>query len=152
LLRTDFLLLVFWSFGDIGRVMALLGLSFAPSFADDAAETKAIVDHHLAAFGAGDMKEVLADYTEKSVIHVPGAEFRGKAAIEQLFAGLFAEFAKPGASFNLANMVIEGEIGYIVWSAETADNVYELGTDTYLVEDGKIMVQTLVTKVIPKNK
>lgn len=136
----------------LALALTLVGLSFAPSFADDAAETKAVVDHHLAAFGAGDMKEMMADYTETSVIHVPGAEFRGKAAIQQLFAGLFAEFAKPGATFNLANMVIEGEIGYIVWNAETADNVYELGTDTYLVDDGKIMIQTLVTKVIPKNK
>jgi len=31
-----------------------------------------------------------------------------------LFTGLFAEFAKPGASFNLLIMVVEGEIGYIV--------------------------------------
>ena len=130
--------------------VALMGLSFVPSFADDAADTKATVEHHLAAFGAGDMKEMMADYTETSVIHVPGAEFRGKAAIQQLFTGLFAEFPKPGASFNLLNMVVEGEIGYIVWNAETADNVYELATDTFVIDHGKIEVQTFAAKVAPK--
>lgn len=130
--------------------LALLGLSAGTSVADDANDTKAVIDHHLAAFGAGDMKEMMADYSEKSVILMHGTEFRGKAAIQQLFTGLFAEFAKPGASFNLMNMVVEGEIGYIVWSAETADNVYELGTDTYLVDHGKIKVQTLAIKAVPK--
>ncbi len=129
---------------------AIAMISFTSSIANDAEKTKAIVDHHLAAFGAGDMKEVMADYTETSVIHVPGAEFRGKEAIQALFTGLFAEFAKPGASFNLTNMVIEGNVGYIVWNAEIADNVYELGTDTYVIDCGKIAVQTLATKVIPK--
>jgi len=125
-------------------------ISFTSAIANDAAKTKAIVDHHLAAFGTGDMKEVIADYTETSVIHVPGAEFRGKEDIQALFTGLFAEFAKPGASFNLTNMVIEGNVGYIVWNAEIVDNVYELGTDTYEIDGGKIAVQTLATKVIPK--
>ena len=60
---------------------AIAMISFTNSIANDAEKTKAIVDHHLAAFGAGDMKEVMADYTETSVIHVPGAEFRGKEAI-----------------------------------------------------------------------
>lgn len=92
----------------------------------------------------------MADYGDKSVIHVPGAEFRGKEAIQTLFTGLFAEFAKPGATFNLTNMVVEGNIGFIVWNAETADNVYELGTDTFVIDDGKIVVQTLATKVVPK--
>ena len=71
-------------------------------------------------------------------------------AIQQLFTGLFAEFAKPGASFNLLNMVVEGEIGYIVWNAETADNVYELATDTFVINHGKIEVQTFAAKVTPK--
>ena len=67
-----------------------------------------------------------------------------------MFTGLFAEFAKPGASFNLLNMVVEGEIGYIVWNAETADNVYELATDTFVIDHGKIEVQTFAAKVAPK--
>ena len=47
-------------------------------------------------------------------------------------------------------MVVEGEIGYIVWNAETADNVYELATDTFVIDHGKIEVQTFAAKVAPK--
>ncbi|MBT4905677.1 MAG: nuclear transport factor 2 family protein [Rhodospirillaceae bacterium] len=112
--------------------------------------TKRIVEHHLAAFGAGDMAEVMADYSDTSVILTQGGAVRGKDAIQGLFAGLFAEFAKPGASFNLQKFEVDDDIGYIVWNAETADNVYELGTDTYLIRNGKIEIQTLAVQVKPK--
>lgn len=140
----------------IKRIFALLAVAGALTVATVGAatagdaETKAIVEHHLAAFGAGDMKDTLSDYTEASVVLTPGGELRGLKAIEGLFAALFAEFAKPGASFDLKLLSTSNDVGYIVWSAETADNVYELGTDTYLIKDGKIAVQTFAAKAVPK--
>ncbi len=128
---------------------ALVFASFDGASAGDA-ETKAIVEHHLAAFGAGDMKDTLSDYTETSVIVTQGGELRGLEAIQGLFTSLFAEFAKPGASFDLKLLSTANNVGYIVWSAETADNVYELGSDTYLIDGGKIAVQTLVIQATPK--
>ena len=47
---------------------------------------------------------------------------------------------------------IEGDFGYILWSAETADNVYELGTDTFVVRDRKIVAQSFTSKRMPKGK
>ena len=67
-----------------------------------------------------------------------------------LFEAFFAEFAKPGASFEMKKQIVEGETAYIVWSAETADNVYELATDTFVVRDGKIVTQTFAGKIVPK--
>lgn len=67
-----------------------------------------------------------------------------------LFEAFFAEFAKPGASFDMKKQIVEGETAYIVWSAETADNVYELGTDTFVVRDGKIIVHSFTAKVVSK--
>ena len=66
------------------------------------------------------------------------------------FEGLFADFAKPGMSFSLDNRIVDGDTAFIAWSAETADNVYELGTDTLVVRDGKIVTQTYVDKKTPK--
>jgi hypothetical protein len=37
-----------------------------------------------------------------------------------------------------------------LWTAETADNVYELGTDTLFVQDGKIVAQSFAGKITPK--
>ncbi|MEP4380425.1 MAG: nuclear transport factor 2 family protein [Alphaproteobacteria bacterium] len=134
----------------VSAVAGMLTIApFGDSWAGDA-ETKAIVEHHLAAFGAGDMKDTLSDYTEESVVLTPGGALKGLKAIEGLFGALFAEFSKPGASFELKLLSTSNDVGYIVWSAETADNVYELGTDTYIIEDGKIAVQTFAAKAVPK--
>ena len=46
---------------------------------------------------------------------------------------------------------IDGDTAYIVWKAETADNRYDLGTDTFVVKDGKIATQTFAGKVSPKH-
>ena len=63
---------------------------------------------------------------------------------------MFAEFAKPGASFEMLREEVEGEVAYLVWKAETADHRYELGTDTYIVRNGKIVTQTFAAKAVPK--
>ena len=67
-----------------------------------------------------------------------------------MFQALIAEFAKPGATFSMKQQFVEGEYGYILWTAETADNVYELGTDTFVVRDGKIVAQSFAVKTRPK--
>jgi hypothetical protein len=46
---------------------------------------------------------------------------------------------------------VDGDTAYIVWKAETADNRYELGTDTFVVKDGKIAIQTFAGKISPKH-
>jgi hypothetical protein len=63
---------------------------------------------------------------------------------------MVAEFGKPGAMFSMKQQFVEDDHAYILWSAETADNVYELGTDTFVVRDGKIVVQSFTGKVTPK--
>jgi hypothetical protein len=45
---------------------------------------------------------------------------------------------------------VEGEYAYILWTAETADNVYEVGTDTFVLRDGKIVTQSFTGKITPK--
>ena len=112
--------------------------------------TEEVVNHHLQSFGAGDLKEILSDYTDASVLMTAGGVFRGPSQLPSFFEPMFAEFAKPGASFAMGEMVIDGETALITWSAETADNVYELGTDTFVVRDGKIITQTMATKTTAK--
>jgi len=45
---------------------------------------------------------------------------------------------------------IEGDYAYIVWSADTPDNIYDFGSDTFVVKNGKIVAQTFAGKIIPK--
>jgi hypothetical protein len=51
----------------------------------------------------------------------------------------------------MKQLFVDGDHGFILWAAETADNVYELGTDTFVVHDGKIQVQSFAGKITPKH-
>jgi branched-subunit amino acid aminotransferase/4-amino-4-deoxychorismate lyase len=51
---------------------------------------------------------------------------------------------------SLKQQSVEGEYAYILWTAETADHVYEVGTDTFVVRNGKIVTQSFTGKITPK--
>jgi ketosteroid isomerase-like protein len=113
--------------------------------------TEQVLNHHLQAFGAGDLDGILEDYADNSFLVGPdGTVYEGVSQIRPVFEAFFTEFAKPGSSFAMGNTAIKNEVAFITWSAETADNVYEFGTDTFLVRDGKITAQTFGGKIRPK--
>ena len=112
--------------------------------------TKQIVDHHLGAFFERDLDGILSDYAPDAVLFTANGPLRGLRQIRPLFEALVAEFAKPGATFHLQARSDDGDCAFIVWNAETADNVYELGTDTFLVRGGKIAVQSFAGRIVPK--
>jgi ketosteroid isomerase-like protein len=113
--------------------------------------TEAAVTEHLRCFGAADVDGIVAGYAEDAAMHTPAGTARGHAALRQVFVNMFSEFARPTTTFQMKQQIYDGEIGFIVWSAETDDNVYELGTDTFVVRDGKIVSQTFVAKMTPKH-
>ena len=114
------------------------------------ASTKDVVDRHLESFGRRDLEGILSDYAPGAVLFTPEGPLRGKDAIRPFFQAMIAEFAKPGAAFRLQRLFVDGDYAYMLWNAETADNVYELGTDTFLVRDGKTVVQSFAGKITPK--
>jgi hypothetical protein len=123
----------------------------APTKEDrETASANRVIEHHLKCFGEGDLEGILADYAPGAVLFTPGGPLRGEDALRPLFQAMIAEFRKPGAAFNLKQQFIEADYGYILWTAESADNVYELGTDTFVVQDGKIVAQSFTSKMSPK--
>jgi hypothetical protein len=111
--------------------------------------TKEVLDRHLRSFGEHDLNGILSDYAPDAVFFTPEGPLKGDR-IKLFFQVLLAEFGKPGAAFSLKHQSVEGDYGYILWTAETADNVYGLGTDTFIVQDGKIVVQSFAGKITPK--
>jgi ketosteroid isomerase-like protein len=116
-----------------------------------AGTTQDVLMHHLDCFGKGDLDGIMADYTPASRVFTPNGVLRGTGPIRELFVTMLSEFAKPGMSFEMLKQDIDGDTAYIVWKAETADNRYDLGTDTFVVKDGKIATQTFAGKVSPKH-
>ncbi|AFY75433.1 SnoaL-like polyketide cyclase (plasmid) [Synechococcus sp. PCC 7502] len=111
---------------------------------------KDVLDHHLKCFDSGDLNGILSDYTTGAVLFTPEGPLRGIDAIRALFQGMIAEFRKPGATFSMKQQFVDGDHAYILWTAETADNVYEFATDTFVVRDGKIVAQSFASKIVPK--
>jgi len=116
----------------------------------ETASTKEVIDHHLRCFWKGDLQGLFSDYAPGTVLFLPDGPLKGADAIRPFFRALFAEFGKPGAAFSLRQQFVEGDYGYILWTAETADNLYEVGTDTFIVRDGKIVAQSFAGKITPK--
>ena len=112
--------------------------------------TKDVINHHLQAFSERDLQGVLADYAPDALFFTTKGPLQGPDAIRPLFQAMIAEFRKPGATFSMKEQFVQGDYAYILWTAETADNVYELGTDTFVVRDGKIVAQSFTGTITPK--
>jgi ketosteroid isomerase-like protein len=102
--------------------------------------TQAVLDHHLSAFAVG-LDEIMKDYTDESVLIAQDQTVRGLAGIRSFFEDFIAGFtAEAWESFAVTKSEVVGDIAYITWKAPP---LASLGTDTFLVRDGKIAVQTL---------
>lgn len=112
--------------------------------------TKDVLDRHLQCFAERDLNGILADYAPGAVLFTPGGPLQGADAMRPFFVRLIEEFGKPGAWFEMKHRSIVGEYAYILWIAETADSVYEVATDTFVVRDGKIVAQSFAGKISPK--
>ena len=114
------------------------------------ASTQGVTDHHIKCFADFDLEGLVSDYAPTVVFFTPDGPLKGVDAIRPLYQALFEEFRKPGMSFTMTQLSVEGDYSYALWTAETADNVYEMGTDTLVVRDGKIVAQSFAAKVTPK--
>jgi len=113
--------------------------------------TTDVLHHHLAAFGAGDVDEILKDYTDDSLLMTADGTIKGLGPLREAFTGFFGGLFAPGTyDFVMDASHVEGEVAYIVWHANCASAEVALGTDTFVVRDGKIAVQTFAAKINPK--
>ncbi|MFC7044656.1 nuclear transport factor 2 family protein [Halobacteriaceae archaeon GCM10025711] len=113
--------------------------------------TESVLDRHLETFGEQDMEGIMADYADDAVLITQSETYHGPDEIRRLFEALFDEFSDPEASLTLDYRTIEDDTAYIVWHADTPENEYEFATDTFVIQDGEIVTQTLGTVVTPKN-
>lgn len=114
---------------------------------------KEVFEHHGRAVDAGDVDEILKDYTQRSILFTPEGPLRGPRAMRPLFERLVTELMPPGKTeFDLKQMSIEGEIVYIAWSSSSEFADIPLGTDTFVIRNGKIVAQTFTAQILPKKE
>ena len=123
---------------------------FHTNYNSPPATFKEVFNHHLACFGEGDLDGIVSDYAEDSIIFTPNGNMKGLDQIRGLFTAFLEEFGKEGVTSEMTCTSVEGEHAFMTWTAETPDNSCEMGTDTFVVQDGKIVGQSYAGKVTPK--
>lgn len=87
------------------------------------------------------------NFSENCLVLTNRGVFRGHAGIRELVEMesaemIGAEMAR-GGSFRYINKVVEGRMGFLEWAYEDANVRIRDGADSYLIEDGKIVAQTI---------
>ena len=104
--------------------------------------------HHAQALGAGDLDEIVADYTDDAMFISPAGVRRGKEGIRAAFTQLLADV--PNASWDLKTQIYENDILFLEWAADAGATRVEDGIDTFVFRDGMIRVQTVRYTVLRK--
>lgn len=111
---------------------------------------QATLQHHLEAFGKNDLEEIMSDFTEQSEVWTPEGTIVGLKAISSFFSYAFTLFPKDSTRLNLKQMIVKDNKAYIVWDAESAVMNAPIGTDSFEIEDGKILWQSTAFQIIEK--
>jgi ketosteroid isomerase-like protein len=100
-----------------------------------------VFQHHAQALGAGDLDEIVADYSDDAVFITPAGVRRGKEGVREGFTQLLADV--PNAAWELKTQIYEGDVLFLEWAATSAATKAEDGIDTFVFRDGLIRVQTV---------
>jgi ketosteroid isomerase-like protein len=102
--------------------------------------------HHVEALGAGDLEEILTDYTEDAVLVLHKQVYRGKDGARAVFTQLLSDL--PSAAWQL-DTVFAGDVLYLEWKATGGGHKADDAIDTFVFADGMIRVQTVFYTLQP---
>jgi ketosteroid isomerase-like protein len=119
-----------------------------PVMSTQTSVTETVVRNHLQAFvEQKGLAAILNDYDENARFYSEAKIYQGKQEIHGFFKN-FIDSLPAGAieRFSLRCLRADGNIAYITWSVG-AD--IPMGTDTFVVDNGKIISQTFAMYAVP---
>jgi ketosteroid isomerase-like protein len=90
---------------------------------------------------AGDVDEIVADYTDDAVFITPDGVLSGKDGVRDGFTRLLA--ALPEATWDVPTQLFAGDVLFIEWSAVSKAGRVTDGIDTFVFTDDGIRAQTV---------
>jgi ketosteroid isomerase-like protein len=114
----------------------------------ESSATEAVVRSHLQAFlEQKGIAAIVEDYAEDARFCSEPKIYRGRGEIGGFFADFIGSLpARAIEQFSLRSMHVDGNIAYITWSV---GGDIPLGTDTFVVDNGKIVSQTFAMYALP---
>ena len=104
--------------------------------------TSNILTHHLTAFGDNNLDEIMLDYTEQSTVLTDKGAVKGIENIRKFFEVMFS-LIPTGSQFEMKQLTISDKAAHIIWASKSAAADIPFGTDTFIIEDDKILVHTV---------
>ena len=110
--------------------------------------TETVVRDHLQAFlEQKGIAAIVKDYDESARLYSEAEIYRGRQQIGEFFGDFLDALPVGGIDrFALRSLHVDGPIAYITWSVGSE---IPLGTDTFVVENGKIVSQTFAMYAAP---
>ena len=106
--------------------------------------TESVIAHHLEAFMSGDVDEIMSDYAEDAVVFHPEGTAKGTTEIRSLIESLLTLLAPLIPNFEMVRQDSHGDVMYLAWKSGDAA---PLGTDTFVVQNDKIVAQTVTAYI-----
>lgn len=115
---------------------------------DSRRAAKEVFDDHLALAAEGVLEEDLArNYHEDCVILINSGEYRGHAGARRLARQLEQEM--PEAKFEYITRLVSGRFAFLEWTGTSRTSTVEDGADSFVIENGKIVAQTIHYTLVP---
>lgn len=111
--------------------------------------TEEVVNHHLAAFIRADLEEILKDFEDNSELLTPDGALKGLSSIRSFFEGVF-KIVPAGSHLEVKQTFIRGNLAYLAWTCDSPIVSIPLGTDSFIIREGKIEFQTLAAHIVFK--
>jgi predicted SnoaL-like aldol condensation-catalyzing enzyme len=106
--------------------------------------SKEVVMRHLNSFLDNNLEALLSDYTNESVLITQAATYSSLEEISAFFVDLNMHFPQQKSDLVLDKVVVNNDLVYITWHAKTPSLQVPIGSDTFIIKDGKIYQQTFV--------
>ena len=97
-------------------------------------DTLKLLERHAAAAQANDLDAVMADYTDDAVLISPRHGVLRGAEIRKFF-----EHPADLTGFDVIDLFVETDVAFFTWKTDAVP----FGSDTFVIRDGKIAVQTV---------
>lgn len=104
--------------------------------------TEEVLEHHILYCNGANLEETLVDYCDETTLINMGGPKHGLDEIRAFFADSMTTCLPAETKYETIHKYVDGEMGYIVWKAESPFYSVPYGTDTFIIRNGKIVQQT----------
>lgn len=115
----------------------------------DTATPQEVLNRHLQLARSRSEHDFLECYREDSFVVMRSGVRRGIEGIRECYHQLNQEL--PNARYTYKAIVVEQDVGFLEWSADSDTHTVSDGADSYVIRDGYIRAQTIHYTLLPKS-